>query len=81
MIAHPMTLDCAVEIHGRLVEAWMVREGLRPGPAPSLQGLRLADAQEAAAAIAGGEGRLAPRLCLPELSRLFAWTVVQSQMS
>lgn len=59
----------------------MVREGIRPGPAPSLRRLRLADAQGAAVAIAGGECPSAPRLCLPELSRLFAWAVVQSQMS
>lgn len=84
-----MPIDSAIAINGRLTEAYLVRAGMRSGPAPSLRGIRLIDALRAADQLRGqprkrrgdGSEACATVVASSEIARLYAWAVLQGQMT
>ncbi|SHK23623.1 hypothetical protein SAMN02745194_04512 [Roseomonas rosea] len=82
-----MTLDRAKEINSLLTHAWMVWSGIYAGEPPSLQGISLAEAEEASRVIAAHPGerlpcgrvRLTSHVHVSRVPRLYAWAVVRGQ--
>ncbi|RVT91363.1 hypothetical protein EOD42_22170 [Rhodovarius crocodyli] len=78
-----MTLDQAKEINSRLVQAWMIREGVQEGEVPSFSGIALADAIDASRImemhpgerLANGHTRHTCHVDLSRIPQLFAWAV------
>lgn len=87
--AEPMPIARAVDINGRLTEAYLVRAAIRSGPVPSLQGIRLSEALCAVSLLRGqpleqredGWQSFNVIVVDAEIARLFAWAVVRSQMT
>lgn len=84
-----MPTDRAIAINGRLTEAYLVRAGMRSGPVPSLRGIRLVDVLRAADQMRGrplerrddGSRVIATVVASSEIAQLYAWAVVQGQMT
>lgn len=81
--AAPMPVDRAIAINGRLTEAHLIRAGIRSGPVPSLRGVRLSEALCAVEMLRRHpmEGPDARLPYLMSIEALFAWAVVQGQMT
>lgn len=82
-----MTSERAEQITKILVTAWMVREGILEGRAPSVRGFSLAEAEEASRLIAvhpgidNGDGSRTILCCVEpsKVARLYAWAVLQAE--
>jgi hypothetical protein len=78
------TTDRAAEVNGRLVRAWMIREGLDAGPVPSLRDVSLAEAIAASETVTArqseqlptGESLLTCHVEPSRVPRLYAWTIL-----
>jgi len=84
-----MPIDRAIQINGLLLDAWMIREGVREGRAPGFLGVTLADCLKATRTIRGigptrnADGRETYRCVVDEsaIARLFAWAALREQMT